>query len=83
VPTAEPFSYDDYESNIGFAHLDMGFIDRLGWTKFIKDNNVPMVCVVSTAGADTPFLPHYVLDNNNMLIEPTDDRYYIELNKKK
>ncbi|MFH0959505.1 MAG: VOC family protein [Pseudomonadota bacterium] len=86
VPTAEPFSYVDFEFSIGFKHLDIGIMDRAGWTKFIKDNDVPMVCVVSNANRnrpESPILPHYVLDNNNMLIEPSDERYYIELNSQK
>lgn len=79
VPTAEPFTYDDFESDIGFKHLDIQMMDRLGWTKFIKDNDVHMVVVVSTTNRNRPeigFLPHYVLDNNNMLIESSDESYY-------
>ncbi len=78
VPTAEPFTYFDFEYSVGYKHLDIGFMDLEGWTKFLKDNDVPIVFKVSIGG-----LPHYALDNNNMLIEPSSERYYINRNSQK
>ena len=79
VPCADPFSLEDYEYNIGPKHLDITTMDRAGWTDYIRRNDLPVPVIVShghRVHTELPLLPHYVLDNNNILIEVSNDYLY-------
>ena len=80
-PDAKPFTLMDFEYYIGCKHLDIYIKDRAGWTEYLEsiDDTAPAPVIVSMANRNHPELgplPHYVLDNNNCLMEMSDDGAY-------
>ena len=78
-PEAKPFTLMDFEYFIGTKHLDIYMEDRAGWTEYIQTIKSQAPVIVSMVNRKHPELgplPHYVLDNNNYLMEMSDDGAY-------
>ncbi|MBR3004999.1 MAG: hypothetical protein IKH67_08040 [Lachnospiraceae bacterium] len=78
-PDAKPFTLMDFEYYVGCKHLDIYMKDRAGWTEYMQTLKSQAPVIVSMGNRAHPELgplPHYVLDNNNYLMEMSDDGAY-------
>lgn len=78
TPEAAPLNLYDFENNVGIKHIDFGMKDRCGWQEYAKEADSKMPVIVSVAGPPKgDSMVHYVIDNNGMLTEMSDEMFYV------
>ena len=71
VQDAEPFSLVDFEFSHGVKHLSFAIKDLDGWLNYIKKREDIEIVVENRYGG--PARAIYILDNNGILVEVTND----------
>jgi len=71
VQDAEPFSLVDFEFTHGVKHLNFAVKDIDGWLAYIKERGDIEIVVENRYGG--PNRAIYILDNNGILVEVTND----------
>ena len=72
VQDAEPFSLVDFEFSHGVKHLNFAVKDIDGWFDYIKEYGVEIVVDNRYGGRSRAI---YILDNNGILVEVTNDEF--------